>query len=163
MPSFISFIPTRPDYVDAFFELAPVSSSDIVYDLGSGDGRLLIAALERGARKAIGVEMDTECIRTARDNVKRSKLTDRVTFIEADVMDVNLSDANLVFCYLSVKASETLKPKLEAELKTGTRVVSEMFPIPGWQPVRTTSRGLNHDYFGYVEFFLYVMPPAHTD
>ena len=152
MGSFISWVPTPYEHIDPFFELAPVSSSDVVYDLGSGDGRLLFAALEKGASKAVGVELNPDHARTARDKAKEKGLENKVTFVEADVMDVNLSEATLVLCYLITAASIALKPKLEAELKPGTRVVMESFPVPGWKPLETRSRD-------HKTYYLYRMPP----
>ena len=152
MPSFISFIPTLHEEIDRFFELAPVSSSDVVYDLGSGDGRLLFTALDKGAGRAVGVELNLEHIRTAEETAKSKGVEDRITFVEGDVMEVSLSDATLVLCYLSTNASTALKPRLESELKPGTRVVMETFPVPGWKAVRTLDKGYKH-------FYLYIMPP----
>ena len=153
MPSFVGFIPTPCGDIEAFFELAPVSPSDVVYDLGSGDGRLLFAALDNGAGRAMGVELDPECVRAARETARRKGLEDRITFLEADVMEVSLTDASLVLCYLSSMASSALKPKFESELKSGTRVVMKTFAVPGWKPVRTIIRWCD-------EFCLYVMPPS---
>ena len=156
MPSFISFIPTQPEYIDSFFEIAPVSSSDVVYDLGSGDGRLLFAALDKGAGRAVGVELNSEHAGVARETAKNKGLEDRIAFVEDDVMEVSLSDATLVLCYLSSTASAALKPKLESELKPGTRVVMEMFAVSGWKPVRTISKE-------HRQFYLYIMPPEITE
>lgn len=153
MPSFIGFIPTQPEYVSGFFELVNLLPSDVVYDLGSGDGRLLFAALEKGAGKAVGVDIDPERVQSARDNAVKKGFQDRATFIESDVLNATLADASVVFCYLCTAASEALKPKFESELKTGTRVVMESFPVPGWQPFKTFS-------MGYKTFYLYIMPPA---
>lgn len=153
MGSFISFIPTPFEDIDVFFKLAPVSQSDIVYDLGSGDGRLLFSALEKGAGRSVGVELDPVLTRESNKAASEKGWEDRATFIEADVMDVNLSDATLILCYLYPTASEALKPKFESELKPGTRVVMESFPVHGWKPVRTED-------FGYKTFYLYVMPPT---
>jgi len=153
MPSFIGFVPTPPHHVDAFFELAPVSSGDVVYDLGSGDGRLLFAAVERGAGRAVGVELDAERAHASREDAARKGLEEKVTVLEADIMDVGLADATVVLCYLSTKASSDLKPKLEAELKPGTRVVMESFPIPGWQEEKVVERQ-------FKQFYLYTMPPT---
>ena len=158
MPSFIGWVPTPDERIENFFELASLSSSDVVYDLGSGDGRLLFVALEKGAGRAVGVELDPERVKLAREEAKSKGLEDRVTFLEADVMDVNLADASVVLCYMSSKASEALKPKLEAELKPGTRVVMESFSVPGWKPVQTTT-GTDMGFCGYIEFYLYIMPP----
>ena len=156
MPFFISFIPTPFEDIDGFFELAPVSSSDVVYDLGAGDGRLLFTALQRGAGKAVGVELDPKRINEAKEVAKTKGLEDRINFLEADVMDVNLSEASVILCYLISSASEALKPKFESELKPGTRVIMESFPVPGWKPVRTENKGAKH-------FFLYVMPPEFSE
>lgn len=152
MGSFISWVPTPFEHIDPFFELAPVSSNDVVYDLGSGDGRLLFAALENGAGRGVGVELNPDHVQTARDKATEKRLQGKVTFVHADVMDVNLSEATVVFCYLITAASLALKPKFEAELKPGTRVVMESFPVPGWKPLETKSRD-------YKSYYLYRMPP----
>ena len=153
MPSFIGFIPTQPEYISGFFELVKLSPDDVVYDLGSGDGRLLFAALEKGAGKVVGVELNPEHIQTARERADKLNLNDRVTFIESDVLNASLTDASVVFCYLCTSASAALKPKFEKELKPGTCVVMESFPVPGWRPFKTYN-------MGYKTFYLYVMPPA---
>jgi SAM-dependent methyltransferase len=151
--SFISFIPTPFEDIDTFFKLAPISHIDVVYDLGSGDGRLLFAALEKGAGRIVGVELDPALTREARKTAREKGVEDSAKFLEADVMDVNLTDATVVLCYLFPSASEALKPKFELELKPGTRIVMESFPIEGWKPVQTEMRG-------YKTFYLYVMPPG---
>jgi ubiquinone/menaquinone biosynthesis C-methylase UbiE len=152
MPSFISFIPTPYEDIDSFFDLASLSAVDVVYDLGSGDGRLLFAALEKGAGRAVGVELNSEHIKKAEELARSKGLQGQITFLEADVMDVSLADASVILCYLYTTASAALKPKFESELKPSTRVVMEMFPIPGWKPSRVVNRG-------YKSFYLYVMPP----
>jgi SAM-dependent methyltransferase len=152
MPLFTSFIPTPLEDISFFFDLTPLTPLDVVYDLGSGDGRLLFAALEKGAGRAIGIELNPLQVRIAREIGKGKNLEEKITFIEADIMDVNLSEATVVFCYQFTTASRALKPKLESELKCGTRVVMESFPMPGWKPILTTPRG-------YKQFYLYIMPP----
>ena len=152
MTHFIGFIPTEEEEVDSFFQLASVTPSDVVYDLGSGDGRLLFVAIEKGAGRAVGVELDPKPLQKAMKSAKKKRLEDRVSFIQGDVMDVDLSSATVVVCYLSSEASAALKPKLEAELKYGTRVVMEWFGVPGWQPVKTLRTNTK-------EFYLYIMPP----
>ncbi len=152
MPSFIGYVPTRPECIHGFFELAPVSPSDVVYDLGCGDGRLLFAAIEKGAGRAVGVDIDPERIAASVAEAKKRGMEDKVTFIEADVLKVNLSDASVIFCYLISAASAALKPKFERELKPGARVVMEAFPVRGWKPERTFD-------IDYQTFFLYTMPP----
>jgi tRNA A58 N-methylase Trm61 len=152
MPSFIDFIPTPLDEINGFFELAELSESDVVYDLGSGDGRLLFAALEQGAGKVVGVELNAQSINAARETARQKGVQDRVTFLQSDVMETDLSNASVVLCYLSLGAASALKPKFESELKTGSRVVMEMYPVPGWRSVRTTNKGKKR-------FYLYNMPP----
>jgi ubiquinone/menaquinone biosynthesis C-methylase UbiE len=152
MPSFISFIPTPHEDIGGFFELVSLSSSDVVYDLGSGDGRLLFAALDKGVGKVVGIDIDPVRIREATEAARSKGLDDRATFLEADVMEVSLADASVILCYLSNSASAALKPKLESELKPGTRVVMESFPVPGWKPIQTFDKGYKH-------FYLYTMPP----
>jgi len=151
MGSFISFVPTPFDDIDNFFKLARVSSRDVVYDLGSGDGRLLFAALDQGAARAVGVELDPDLVHRARLKAREKGVEDRVTFLEADVMDVDLSPATVVLCYLITAASAALKPKFETELKPGARVVMESFPVHGWKAVETRGE--------YKVFYLYRMPP----
>ncbi len=152
MPYFIGYIPTEDDEVDSFFQLAPVTASDVVYDLGSGDGKLLFAALEKGAGRAVGIELDPKPLSLARKKAGEKKLKDRVTFIQEDILKTDLSEATVVLCYMSSLASAALGPKFEAELKYGTRVVMEWFGIPGWQAEKTL-RTNNKD------FYLYTMPP----
>jgi SAM-dependent methyltransferase len=156
VPKYISWIPTQPEYIDTFFELCPISSSDVVYDLGSGDGRLLFAAVEKGAMKCVGIDIDPDQIKTANETAKYLKLENKVTFIEEDVMAVDLSEATVVLCYLLSTASADLKPKFEKELKPGTRVVMESFPVMNWKPVRVI------DDNGRI-FYLYTMPPEETE
>ena len=156
MGSFISFIPTEFEEIDNFFQLAPVSATDVVYDLGCGDGRLLFAALERGAGRAVGVDLDPARVREARDAAARKGWDDRASFIEGDVLEVDLSEATLVLCYLITEASKALKPRFESELRAGTRIVMESFPVPGWKPLDTRI-----DW--YKTFYLYRMPPEAAD
>jgi len=156
MPKYISWIPTQPEYIDTFFELCPISSSDVVYDLGSGDGRLLFAAAEKGAAKCVGVDIDPDLIKTARETAKYLGIESRVTFMEADVMAVDLSQASVILCYLLSAASADLKPKFEKELKRGTRVVMESFPIMNWKPVKVIDNN------GRI-FYFYTMPPEETE
>ena len=151
MPKYITWIPTQLGYISPFFKLCPVSRSDTVYDLGSGDGRLLFAAVENGAARCVGIEIDPDLVNISREATTSRGLDKKVTFIEADVLDVNLSEATVILCYLLSSASAELKPKFEKELKPGTRVVMEAFPVPGWKPEKIIDEdGTN--------FFFYTMP-----
>lgn len=156
MPSFIGYVPTGPEYIDKFFELAPVTTADVVYDLGSGDGRLLIAAVQKGAGKAVGIDIDPEKVEMGSKNVRDKGLDGKIAFIAADVLDADLSPATLILCYLFPSASEALRPKFERELRAGTRIVMESFSVPGWKPAKTLDTGGKY-------FYLYVMPPELAD
>jgi 16S rRNA G966 N2-methylase RsmD len=156
MPKFVKWVPTPSVFIEPFFDLAPVSSSDIVYDLGSGDGRLLFAALEKGAGKCVGIEIDPECIKSAREIATNKGLDEKVTFIEDDVMAQDLSAASVILCYLLASGCAALRPKFENELKPGTRIVMEKFPVPGWKPAKT------EEIYGR-SFYLYIMPPEKTE
>jgi SAM-dependent methyltransferase len=156
MPKFIGWVPTSPEFIGSFFELCPLSSSDIVYDLGSGDGRLLFAAVERGTKRCVGIDIDPDQVNASRQAAKSKGMDNRVIFIEADVMAVDLSDATVIFCYLFPSASEALGPKFEKELKPGTRVVMESFPVPGWTPDKVGETNGRRFYF-------YTMPAGKTE
>jgi len=156
MPKFVKWVPTPQLFIEPFFELAPVSSSDVVYDLGSGDGRLLFAALEKGAGKCVGIDLDSELIITSNEKAKEKGLENRISFIEDDFMGLDLSQATVVLGYILASASAALRPKFESELKPGTRVVMEKFPVPGWKPAaikEVNGRGL----------YLYIMPPEKNE
>ena len=156
MPKFVKWVPTPPGFIDSFFELAPVSASDVVYDLGSGDGRLLFAALEKGAGKCIGIDLDSDLVNASREIAKNKDLDGKITFIAADVMGEDLSAASVIVCYLFRSGCDALRPKLENELKPGSRVVTESFDIAGWKPARTKE-------INGRSFYLYIMPPEKTE
>jgi SAM-dependent methyltransferase len=113
-----------------------VGNCDIVYDLGAGDGRVVvIAARDFCARKAVGIEIDPALVEVAKYHVRRERLEDRVSIIEGSFFDVDLSEATVIYIYLYRSVNERLRPKLERELLPGARVVTVDFPIPGWVPV----------------------------
>ena len=87
MPNFVLWVPTMSEFIEGFFELSPVSSSDVVYDLGSGDGRLLFAALEKGAGKCVGIDIDAKKVNEARELAREKRMDSKVTFIEGDFLD----------------------------------------------------------------------------
>ncbi len=160
MPSFIGWVPTDQEYIDGFFELVKVSPKDVVYDLGCGDGRLLFAALEKGAGEVVGIDIDPARVLASNTAAKEKGLDGKATFIEKDVMEADLSGASVIFCYLLTTASAALKPKFEKELRPGTKVVMESFPVPGWKAERTYE--MTHG-FGYRSFYLYTIPAQPAD
>src|SRR4030042_5156614 len=100
MPKFVKWVPTPPQLIDTFFELAPVTADDVVYDLGCGDGRLLFSALERGAGRCVGIDIDPDCVSTAREEAKKRGLDQEGAFIESDVLEQDFSKATVIFVYL---------------------------------------------------------------
>src|SRR5512140_1184391 len=152
MGYFVSLIPTAAEEVSAFFDLAPISQNDVVYDLGSGDGRVVFAAARLGAGRAIGVELNPVHVEEATKTAHKLGLHAQIHFVNADLMDMDLSEATLVVTYLFSTASDALRPKFERELKPGARVVMESFPIHDWEP--DAIKRLEHR-----TFYLYTMPP----
>jgi SAM-dependent methyltransferase len=130
--------------VDKMLELAKLKPGETLYDLGCGDGRILIAAAEKYKVRAVGIEISEHLARTAAENVKRAGLQNEVKVIHGDFMRTNLSDANVVTLYLATTANDRLRPKLEQYLHPKTRVVSYDYPIPGWKPIDTSETEGHH-------------------
>jgi len=128
-------IPTPSSVVDRMLDAAHVKASDVVYDLGSGDGRIVIAAAQKYGAKAVGVEMLPDLCRQAQRRIRELGLEDRVSIVEGNVFHVDFSAATVVTMYFMTDSNERLRPNLEKYLKAGTRVVSNQFPIKGWKPV----------------------------
>ena len=128
------YVPTPPDVVDRMLSLAGVTAQDVLYDLGSGDGRIVIAAAKKFGARAIGIEIDPARIKEARENARGAGVERQVTFRLQDATTADISDATVVTLYLLTSGNATLKPLLERQLRSGTRVVSHAFPISGWTP-----------------------------
>ena len=134
----VIYLPTPKDAVAAMLRLANVGPGDVVYDLGSGDGRIVIDAVENfGAARGVGIDLDPVMIRESRDNADRAKVADRVTFLNQDLFDTDLHEASVVALYLLPSLNRTLMPKLKRELKPGTRVLSYRFDMGSWKPDQT--------------------------
>ena len=116
-------------------DVAGVSASDVVYDLGSGDGRIVIAAARRGAR-AVGIELDAKLVQNSRDRAFVAGVAGRTTFVWQDVLKTDLSAATVVTLYLFPELNAKLAPKFLVELRPGTRIVSHRFPVADWTPSR---------------------------
>ena len=129
------YIPTPQEAVDRMLEAAHVKAGDVVYDLGSGDGRIVITAAQKFGARGVGVEIRPDLCQTARERIKALGLEDRVSMVEGSALRVDLSPADVVTMYLLTSSNERLKPNLEKYLKPGSRVVSYEFPIKGWKPV----------------------------
>lgn len=131
----VIYVPTPPEVVEAMLEMADVKDGDVLYDLGSGDGRIPIAAVKRAnLKKAVGIDIDPERIQEANDNARAQGVTDKVEFRQADLFASDFSDASVITLYLLDSLNEKLRPKLLAELKPGTRIVSHAFRMGDWEP-----------------------------
>ena len=136
----VVFVPTPGDVIDKMLELAKVTPKDVVYDLGCGDGRIVIAAAKKGAR-AVGIDIDPQRIKEANAAAKAEKVADKVRFIENDLFESDIGEATVVTLYLLPRLNEKLKPKLLKELKPGTRIVSHAFDMGDWKPEQTAQVG----------------------
>lgn len=141
----IHYVPTPDDVVDTMLETASVGPTDLVYDLGSGDGRIVIEAAKKYGARGVGVELDGGLIKRATRNSQKAGVADRVRFVQSDFFKVNLSDATVVTLFLSQSTNLRLQPKLQRELKPGARVVSHRFPMPpDWTPDRDVTVRSTH-------------------
>lgn len=128
----VPYVPTPESVVEKMLDMAAVTGSDLVYDLGCGDGRIVIAAAkERGAR-GVGIDLDPERIRESKENAREARVTDRVMFVRQDLYNTDLRDATVVTLYLLPSVNLEIRPKLFKELKPGTRVVSHDFDMGEW-------------------------------
>ena len=133
----VHFAATPQPVVDAMLTLARVTAADVVYDLGSGDGRIVILAAQKYGARGVGIEIVRELVERSRLIAKEGEVADRVTFIEGNVFDADLSQATVVTLWMTASFNARLEPKLRRELKPGTRIVAHQFPIGDWPPEQT--------------------------
>ena len=131
-PPDIYFAPTPHAVADAMLQLARVTAEDVVYDLGSGDGRIVIIAAQKYGARGVGVELDARLVERARQNAREAGVADRVRFVEGDLFTADISEATVVTLYLSRSVNMELEPKLRGELRPGTRIVPHQFRIGRW-------------------------------
>ncbi len=133
----VPYVPTPEKVVDRMLKLANVSSNDVLYDLGSGDGRIPITAVQKyGASRATGIEINPQLVQRSRENSQNAGVTDRVAFLQQDLFQTDLSQATVVTLYLLPSVNLQLQPKLLQELKPGTRIISHDFDMGEWKPER---------------------------
>jgi hypothetical protein len=133
----IFFAPTRQTIVDGMLRLARVTAGDVVYDLGSGDGRIPVVAAQKYGARGVGIELDPRLVSLSRELAASSEVGDRVSFIEGDMFTADISPATVVTLYLSESLNLDLEPKLRHELRKGTRIVSHQFRMGRWTPDET--------------------------
>jgi cyclopropane fatty-acyl-phospholipid synthase-like methyltransferase len=131
----VFYVPTPPAVVEAMLKMANVTGQDVVYDLGCGDGRIPITAAQKYGARGIGIDIDPVRIAEAKENAKTAGVADKVTFLNQDLFTSDFKDATVVTLYLLPSLNEKLMPKLQAELKKGTRIVSHAFDMgANWPP-----------------------------
>ena len=146
------YIPTPEPIAIRMLEAAKVKADDLVYDLGSGDGRVVILAAQNFGARAVGVEILPDLCRKASERIRALGLDERVRMVEDSVFHVDLSPATVVTMFFLTTSNERLKPNLEKQLRPGARVVSNQFPIRGWKPtevVHVKQGSMDHSIFVY--------------
>jgi precorrin-6B methylase 2 len=133
----VIFVPTPQEVVDAMLKLAKVGPNDVIYDLGSGDGRIPITAARTYGARGVGIDIDPQRIREANENLKTAGVADKVRFLNQDLFTTDISEATVVTLYLLPSLNLKLIPKLNKELKPGTRVVSHAFDMGDVKPLQT--------------------------
>ena len=134
----VIFVPTPHEVVEAMLKVAKVGKGDVLYDLGSGDGRIPITAAQNyGIARGIGIDINPERIKEANENLSAAGVGDRVRFVNADLFESNLGEATVVTLYLLPRLNLKLLPKLLEELQPGTRIVSHAFDMGSWKPEQT--------------------------
>ncbi len=143
----VIYVPTPPEVVDAMLGVANVREGDVLYDLGSGDGRIVITAARKyGITRGTGIDINPERIAEANANARAAGVTDRVRFLNEDLFEADFSDATVITLYLLPRLNLKLRPKL-MQLKPGTRIVSHDFDMGDWKPEKTLNVGGSTVYF----------------
>ena len=149
------FVATPISVVRRMLVIAELKPDEILFDLGSGDGRAVIMAASDFGAKSVGVELRDDLSKKAIMSIQLLEIAEKPQIIQRDIFDVDLSSADVVFLYLTTSANERIKPKLESELKSGTRVVSHDYEILGWEPIKVENFCENPE-LGYPSHTLYV-------
>jgi tRNA A58 N-methylase Trm61 len=146
------FVPSPTLVVAYMLKLADLKAGEVLFDMGSGDGRTVIMAAKTFGARGVGIELREDLAKKAMSAIHENGLDDRVTIMNTDMFSVNLTSADVVYLYLTTSANEKIKPKLESDLKKGARVVSHDYEITGWRPAKVENFCENPQ-LGY---------PAHT-
>lgn len=130
----VIYVPTPQEVVDAMLTVAKVTKNDVVYDLGTGDGRIPVTAAKKYGARGVGIDIDPQRIKEANENVQTNGVGDRVRIIQGDLFETSIAEATVVTLYLLPSLNQKLIPKLMKELKPGTRIVSHAFDMGEWKP-----------------------------
>jgi precorrin-6B methylase 2 len=150
------FFPTPMPVVAEMLRVANVNANDVLYDLGSGDGRIVITAAQHFGARGVGIEIDPQLIRDANDNALKAGVADRVRFLRGDIFEADIREATIVTLYLLPDVNMMLRPKLLRELRPGTRVVSHNYDMGDWRPEKTITVTLSD---GSHTIYYWVVPP----
>jgi len=157
----VAYVPTTNDAVEAMLKLAEVTSSDTVFDLGCGDGRIVVAAAKLRGARAVGIDINPVRVNESRANAKKAGVEKRVRFEENDVFEADIHEATVVTLFLLPELNVKLLPKLLRDLKPGTRIVSNTFDMGDWQPAKEVTVG-DPDEAGHPfshRLYLWIVPP----
>jgi len=146
----VPYVPTKPEVVAKMLEMARVGKDDVLYDLGCGDGRIVITAAKNFGTRGVGIDINPERIKESRENAEAEKVADRVTFLQQDLFQTDFHEASVVTLYLLSSVNLRLRPILFAQLRPGTRVVSHDFSMDTWKPddsAVVTTDGMTHDVY----------------
>jgi tRNA G37 N-methylase Trm5 len=133
----VPYVPTPQEVVDRMLELAEVKKGDVVYDLGSGDGRIVVTAAKKYGVKAIGFEIDPQRIKESHENIKKAGVENLVEIRQQDIRTVDLSAASVLTMYLLPEVNLMIRPNIWKQMKPGSRVVSHDFDMGDWKPLKT--------------------------
>ncbi|HAX42109.1 MAG: class I SAM-dependent methyltransferase [Bryobacteraceae bacterium] len=156
----VPYVPTTEPAVEEMLKLARVTKNDVVYDLGCGDGRIVIAAAKQYGARGVGIDINPERIAEANENAKKAGVTHLVKFIEQDLFEADFREASVVTLFLLTEVNLRLKPRLLEQLKPGTRVVSNTFEMGDWKPEKETKLNGEDSEYSYLssKFFLWTIP-----
>lgn len=133
----VPYVPTPPEVVSEMLRLADIHKGDVLYDLGCGDGRIVVAAAKQYGARGIGIDLNPERIKEAQENARHENVAPQVSFRQQNLFDADFHDANVVTLYLLPSVNLRLRPKLQSELKPGARIVSHSFDMGDWKPDKT--------------------------
>lgn len=156
-PKGAPYAPTAMETVDRMLETAGVTANDVVYDLGSGDGRIVLRAAQRFGANAVGVEIEPALVKASQDRARELKLDKLAKFVEGDLLKADMKPATVVTLYLMLEMNARLRPLLEKQLRPGTRVVTNRFPVPEWIPISEESIHLGST---SQPIYLYTVPDS---
>ena len=155
----VPYVPTSPQAVEAMLKLAGVTKADTVYDLGCGDGRIVVSAAKNFGAHAVGIDIDPQRLKEANENVRQNGVENLVKIVDGDLFTADIHDATVVTLFLLTSVNQKLKPKLLQDLKPGTRVVSNTFDMGDWKPEKEidVENASDSDYFSR-KLYLWIVP-----